>query len=40
MMVRMRPILRRFWRDLSYHLVGLPATILAFTVVVAGLTVG
>jgi hypothetical protein len=38
-MVRMRPILSTFWRDLSYHLVGLPATILAFAVVVAGLTV-
>ncbi|MGH2968963.1 MAG: sensor domain-containing protein, partial [Solirubrobacteraceae bacterium] len=35
----MRPILRTFWRDLAYHLLGLPATILAFVVVVAGLTV-
>ena len=39
-MVRMRPILRTFWRDLAYHLIGLPVTILAFAVVVAGLTVG
>src|SRR5436190_14586953 len=38
-MVRMRPILRRFWRDLTYQLGGLPASILAFTVVVAGLSV-
>jgi signal transduction histidine kinase len=38
-MVRMRPILRTFGRDLAYQLGGLPASILAFTVVVAGLSV-
>jgi signal transduction histidine kinase len=40
MMNPMRSVLHTFWRDLSYHLVGLPATILAFTVVVAGFSIG
>jgi len=38
-MVRMRPILGRLWRDLVYQLGSLPASILAFTVVVAGVSV-
>jgi signal transduction histidine kinase len=38
-MVRMRPILRTFWRDFVYQLGGLPASILAFGVVVAGVSV-
>jgi signal transduction histidine kinase len=38
-MVRMRPILRTFGRDLGYQLGGLPASILAFAVVVGGLSV-
>jgi signal transduction histidine kinase len=38
-MVRMRPILRTFWRDFVYQLGGLPASILAFTTVVAGVCV-
>jgi signal transduction histidine kinase len=38
-MVRMGPILRTFGRDLAFQLGGLPASILAFTVVVAGLSV-
>jgi signal transduction histidine kinase len=38
-MERMGPILRTFWRDLSYHLLGLPASILAFTLVVTGLSI-
>ncbi len=38
-MERMRPLLRTFWRDLLYQLSGLPASILAFTVMVAGVSV-
>jgi signal transduction histidine kinase len=38
-MVRMRPILGRLWRDLVYQLGSLPASILAFTVIVAGVSV-
>jgi signal transduction histidine kinase len=38
-MERMRPVLRTFWRDLAYQLSGLPASILAFTVVVAGVSI-
>ena len=38
-MKRMGPILRTFWRDLAYQISGLPASILAFTVVVTGLSV-
>jgi signal transduction histidine kinase len=38
-MVRMRPLLRTFWRDFLFQLGGLPASILAFAVVVAGVTV-
>ncbi|MDQ4041670.1 MAG: sensor domain-containing protein, partial [Actinomycetota bacterium] len=38
-MKRMGPILRTFWRDLAYQISGLPASILAFTVIVAGLSV-
>ncbi len=38
-MERMRPVLRTFRRDLGYQLLGLPASILAFTVVVAAVTV-
>ena len=38
-MDRMRPLLRTFWRDLAYQVSGLPASILAFTVVVSGVTV-
>jgi signal transduction histidine kinase len=37
-MERMRPLVRQFWSDLSYQVVTLPASILAFTVVVAGLS--
>src|SRR5215210_607693 len=39
MMERMGPILRTLWRDLSYHAIALPASILAFTVVVTGLSI-
>ncbi|HET8952410.1 MAG TPA: sensor domain-containing protein [Solirubrobacteraceae bacterium] len=35
----MRPLVRQFWSDLTYQVVTLPASILAFTVVVAGLSV-
>ena len=38
-MDRMRPLLRTFWRDLAYQVSGLPASILAFAVVVSGVTV-
>src|SRR4051794_4525190 len=38
-MVRMWPILRTFWRDFLFQLGGLPASILAFAVVVAGVSV-
>jgi len=38
-MIRMRPILHRFGSDLAYQLSTLPASILAFTVVVAGISV-
>jgi signal transduction histidine kinase len=38
-MVRMRPLLRTFGRDFAYQLGGLPASILAFTVIVGGLSV-
>ena len=38
-MKRMGPILRTFWRDLAYQISGLPASILAFTVIVTGLSV-
>jgi signal transduction histidine kinase len=38
-MDRMRPVLRSFWKDLTYQISGLPASILAFTVIVSGLTV-
>jgi len=35
----MLPLLRRFWLDLVYQLSSLPASILAFTVVVAGFSI-
>ena len=38
-MIRMRPIVRRFGSDLAYQLSTLPASILAFAVVVAGFSV-
>jgi signal transduction histidine kinase len=38
-MVRMRPLLRRFGNDLLYQLSTLPASILAFTVVVVALSI-
>jgi signal transduction histidine kinase len=38
-MIRMRPLLHAFWHDLGYNLMGLPASILAFTVVVSSVTV-
>ena len=37
-MSRMLPLLRRFWLDLAYQVSSLPASILAFTVVVAGVS--
>ena len=37
-MDRMRRLLRQFWRDLIYQLGALPASILAFTVVVCVLS--
>ena len=36
-MDRMRRLLRQFWSDLTYQLSTLPASILAFTVVVSSL---
>ena len=38
-MVRMRPLLRTFWRDFLFQLGGLPASILAFVVLVTGVSV-
>ena len=38
-MVRMLPLLRQFWLDLAYQVSSLPASILAFTVVVAGVSI-
>jgi signal transduction histidine kinase len=38
-MVRMQPLVRQFWRDLCYQVLTLPASILAFTVVVAGFSI-
>ena len=38
-MVRMRPILRRFGSDLAYQLSTLPASILAFAVVIAAISI-
>jgi signal transduction histidine kinase len=38
-MDRMGPILRTFWRDLSYHVIALPASILALTAVTTGLSI-
>ena len=35
----MLPLLRRFWLDLAYQVSSLPASILAFTVVVAGVSI-
>jgi signal transduction histidine kinase len=37
-MDRMAPILRTFWRDLGYQLLAMPATLLALTVVITGLS--
>jgi len=38
-MVRMRPLVRQFWSDLTYQVVTLPASVLAFTAVVAGFSI-
>jgi signal transduction histidine kinase len=38
-MSRMRPLVRQFWSDLTYQVVTLPASVLAFTVVVAGFSI-
>ena len=38
-MDRIAPILRNCWRDLAYHVLALPATIVAFTVVLTGVSI-